>query len=66
MFSVTAERCVSLAFHSFLKIGKYLWIVLICILLFVLKHEEKKKKKKKKKKEILLLLLEIKAILIIV
>ena len=42
MYSVTAE-CVSLAFQSFIKIGKYLWIFLICIILFVLKMTEKKR-----------------------
>ena len=55
MYSVTAE-CVSLAFHSFIKISKYSWIFLICIILFVFKM-------KKKRKEILLLLLVIKTIL---
>ena len=37
---------LSLAFHSFIKIGKHLWIFfLICIILFVLKTKKKKEKK---------------------
>ena len=40
MFSVTAEWCVSLAFHSFIKIGKYLWNSFIRIILFVLNEEK--------------------------
>ena len=43
MYSVTAEY-VSLAFHSFIKIGKCLWIFSICIILFVLEMKEKKER----------------------
>ena len=53
MYSVTTD-CVSLAFHSFIKIGKYLWIFFNIHYFVSLK--KKKKKKKKKRKEILLLL----------
>ena len=44
MYSVTAE-CVSLAFHSFIKIGKYLWIFFNMHYFVCFKNEEKKKKK---------------------
>ena len=44
MYSVTAES-VSLAFYSFIKIGKRLWTFLMCIILFVLKMKKNEKKR---------------------
>ena len=43
MHSVTAE-CVSLAFHSFIKIGKHLWIFFNKHYFVCFKNEEKKKR----------------------
>ena len=60
MFSLTAEWCVSLAFHSFIK-HREIFVDLCNMHYFVcFKNEEKKSK------EILLLLLVIKTILMIV